>query len=466
MIAESFSENQTKPATLTAELNERLIVFARYPHPGTTKTRLIPLLGKAGAAELQRRMTEYTMAVAASASDGRPRSVEVRYEGGSASLMRRWLGAGLPYRAQQGKDIGARMQDSLKQALDGGADRAVIIGTDIPEINESILNRAFEALRKHDLVLGPAADGGYYLIGVNRRCSGKALSHLFCEISWSTDRVLAQTLARAQLERIAYHLLETLHDVDRPGDLYVWGRCPGSRRHRSLPISISIIIPTLNETACLAHTLSAVGDRPGVEIIVVDGGSTDDTRRLAASEEAVVLLAAPPKARQMNAGAAVAQGDILLFLHADTRLPNAFEKTVRICLREPHVALGAFRLQIDHASGWLQVIESAANWRSQFLKMPYGDQALFLTKSVFQDLGGYSDMPIMEDFDLVRRCQKYGRIAIAPDAVITSARRWQHLGITRTWLINQAIVFGYMVGISPRRLAAWYRHKPDPGRRR
>jgi rSAM/selenodomain-associated transferase 2 len=170
----------------------------------------------------------------------------------------------------------------------------------------------------------------------------------------------------------------------------------------------------------------------------------------------------------MNAGAALAIGDVLLFLHADTRPPQDFDIHVREVLARPGVSAGAFRLGIDAPGGRLRFIEAVANIRSRFLGMPYGDQALFMAAEVFAAIGGYPDQPIMEDFELVRRLQRRGGIAIAPKAVATSPRRWLNVGVSKTWLINQSIVVAYLIGISPVRLAEWYRrekgrHSPGVG---
>ena len=149
---------------MSGKFKEHLIVFTRYPEPGTAKTRLIPLLGADGAADLQRKMTEHTLLQVKRLSTQRALSVEIRYEGGNKNLMQTWLGQNFEYRPQSSGDLGQRMKRSFEDAFGAGATTAVIIGTDIPEITEGIIEKAFVVLQQKNMALGPAKDGGYYLI--------------------------------------------------------------------------------------------------------------------------------------------------------------------------------------------------------------------------------------------------------------------------------------------------------------
>ena len=137
-------------------------------------------------------------------------------------------------------------------------------------------------------------------------------------------------------------------------------------------------------------------------------------------------------------------------------MPEGFAQQIVAALDQKGVAAGAFRLSIDSSTRRIRFIETVANLRSRFLRLPYGDQALFMKKSLFEAVGGFADLPIMEDFILVRRLRRRGKIVILPDAVITSPRRWLHFGILRTWLVNQAIIIAFYLGISSQRLARWY----------
>jgi rSAM/selenodomain-associated transferase 2 len=222
-------------------------------------------------------------------------------------------------------------------------------------------------------------------------------------------------------------------------------------------LMISVIIPVLNESAHLASTLQSVQTTAQVEVIVVDGGSSDGTVELARSHGVCVLSSPPGRAAQMNLGATIAQGEVLLFLHGDTRLPARYDRHIQTVLAQPGVIAGAFDLAIEGSAFGLRWVEWGVWWRSRLCQLPYGDQALFLTAETFHNLGGFSELPIMEDFKFVQALKQHGTIAIAAAAVLTSSRRWRNLGVFRTTAINQVIVLGYFVGISSTTLAQWYR---------
>lgn len=220
---------------------------------------------------------------------------------------------------------------------------------------------------------------------------------------------------------------------------------------------ISVIIPVLNEAIAIRSVLLNVAEATNTEIIVADGGSQDETVAIAQSLGVKVIITTAGRANQMNAGAAAATGTILLFLHADTYLPNNFETLIFSALEDSRTIAGAFELRIDAERRGLRLIEKMVNWRSHVLKMPYGDQAIFIRTTVFHEIAGFSNLPIMEDFELMQRLKQRGRIAILPAAVFTSGRRWQKLGVIKTTLINQLIILGYFLGVPPSQLVRWYR---------
>jgi rSAM/selenodomain-associated transferase 2 len=217
---------------------------------------------------------------------------------------------------------------------------------------------------------------------------------------------------------------------------------------------LSIIIPVLNEAQYLANTL--VGLPSEVEKIVVDGGSQDDSIAVAQAAQAIALSSPRGRAIQMNRGAAIATGDHLLFLHADTQLPQNFAQIIPAILEQPTVIAGAFELKIEADLPGIRVVEWGTNLRSRLFQLPYGDQGIFLKRKTFEAIGGFPEQPIMEDFELMQRLKQKGKIAIASEKVITAGRRWQKLGVLRTTWINQKIILAYWLGVSPAELRQWY----------
>ena len=186
---------------------------------------------------------------------------------------------------------------------------------------------------------------------------------------------------------------------------------------------ISIIIPVLNEAAIIEATLEKLTVNPNLEIIVADGGSQDNTLSIARRLGVKTVVTSGGRAAQMNEGAKIARSDILLFLHVDTQLPANFIGLICQTLKQPRVIAGAFELAIDGKDRSLRWVEMLVKLRSHWFSLPYGDQAIFISRRAFEDVVGFPPMPIMEDFALIQRLKKQGKIAIAPGAVMTSARR-------------------------------------------
>lgn len=438
---------------------ERLIVFTRYPEAGRAKTRLIPALGPDAAAQLQREMTRHTLEQARRWERIAGRKVEVRYTGCDAEDMAAIYGADLTYTDQGNGDLGERLQRAFHDAHQSRCDAAVAIGCDCPDLDASGISEAFAALRAHDVVLGPAVDGGYYLIGLT-----DSIPSLFREIDWGTGRVLEQTQAAIRSAGLRATSLNTLGDVDEPEDLALWDRTRERVESGMASPAVSVIIPTLNEGEGISDTIRSLGPDRDLEVIVADGGSTDDTTVIAEGLGARVVKAPRGRARQLNAGAAAATTGVLLFLHADTRLPFGWRKHVEQALARAGTAAGAFRLAFDDAGPALRMIEFGANVRSVWRRMPYGDQAIFMQREQFEAIDGFRDMPVMEDYDLVRRLRRRGRIEVAESAVITSARRWRTEGTWRTTIRHQVAILAYHLGVEPERLARFLR-RPLPASR-
>lgn len=224
-----------------------------------------------------------------------------------------------------------------------------------------------------------------------------------------------------------------------------------------MPINLSVIIPVINEEKNLIKILANLEKHPDIEFIFVDGGSQDNTVKLIKEANFKVILSPIlRRSYQMNLGAENAQGKILLFLHGDTLLPPNYAQIINDTVNQQDFILGAFELNIDSKKSIFRLLEIMVNARSNYLSLPYGDQGIFLKKEVFEKLGKYKDIPLMEDFELVKKAQKQGKIYIAKSAVKTSSRRWDKLGIIKTTLINQLVIMGYYLQISPEKLALFY----------
>ena len=427
-----------------------LILFTRYPLPGEVKTGLIPSLGAQGAAALHRRLILRSLRTAHAACRAAAADLEVHFDGGTEHAMSHWLGDNERFVPQVAGDLGQRMAGAFDQSFRVGSTATVIIGSDCPGLNPDIITTAFARLAEAPVVFGPALDGGYYLIGLSR-----PMPELFRDIRWGTDRALADSVAVLQRRGCEATLLSPLADIDRPEDLSAWHRIAASED--DCLEQVSVIIPALNEERDIAATLGAVGRSPRHEIIVVDGGSTDATVQCANEAGVTVLTSKPHRARQMNAGAARATGGALLFLHSDTILPPGWAEVVSRTLSAPGVAGGAFRFGIAGNFPGKSFVEWTTYLRSRWLQRPYGDQGLFLPRALFEEMGGFADLPIMEDYEFAIRLRRRGRIITAGEAALTSGRRWQTLGVLRTTLHNQWMLAGYHLGVNPQKLATRYR---------
>lgn len=228
-------------------------------------------------------------------------------------------------------------------------------------------------------------------------------------------------------------------------------------------MSLSIIIPALNEADGIAATLDSLQPlrRRGVEVIVADGGSSDNTAALARERADQVLTAEPGRARQMNAGAAAARGEILCFLHADSRLPEGADGLIVEGLARSRRSWGRFDVSIAGTHPMLRVIAQLMNWRSRLTGIATGDQGLFLTRSLFEAAGRFPDIALMEDIALTRQLKRYGPPLCIAHRLTTSGRRWEKHGLWRTVLLMWRLRLAYWLGADPDRLALRYaRHKP------
>ncbi|MGH7825768.1 MAG: TIGR04283 family arsenosugar biosynthesis glycosyltransferase [Candidatus Binatia bacterium] len=219
---------------------------------------------------------------------------------------------------------------------------------------------------------------------------------------------------------------------------------------------ISVIIPVLNEEKTIRAAVGAVTSLRPHEVIVVDGGSTDRTREICAELGATLLASRPGRALQMNQGARRASGDVLLFLHADTRLPLSAFDDIRAALKNPRSVGGRFDVKLDNDRWLFRIVGVMISLRSRLSRVATGDQGIFVRREVFERIGGYPEVPFMEDIAFSRALKRTGRVACLRSRVITSARRWEMEGVGRTIMKMWTLKSLYLLGVSPLRLKRFY----------
>lgn len=222
-------------------------------------------------------------------------------------------------------------------------------------------------------------------------------------------------------------------------------------------ISISVVIPTLDEAGTIVATLRRLAGQGADEVVVVDGGSRDETAALARGERVRVVSAPRGRGVQQNRGAAATTGDVLLFLHADCWLdPGALTALRRFIAANPRVPGGCFRMRVAAVAPSFRIIDTAAQFRAGLLGIPYGDQGIFVLRSVFARVGGFPAVALMEDVILALALRRRGRLAVLPPRIHVSPRRWQHQGILRQTLRNTCLILSAALGVPPRILERFY----------
>lgn len=222
---------------------------------------------------------------------------------------------------------------------------------------------------------------------------------------------------------------------------------------------ISIIIPTLNEAQHIESTLRCLEPlrKKGHEVIVIDGGSQDSTIQLAAATADAVITSVPGRAQQMNAGARAAKGDVLWFLHADTRVPVDAAEQISQALTNPNNYWGRFDIRLSGRHFLLRVVERLMNLRSCVSGIATGDQGIFVRRACFEAIGGFPQIPLMEDVELSKRLKKWSRPCCIHHKLVTSSRRWEKHGVVRTILLMWRLRLAYALGVSADKLAPLYK---------
>jgi rSAM/selenodomain-associated transferase 2 len=226
-------------------------------------------------------------------------------------------------------------------------------------------------------------------------------------------------------------------------------------------VRLSVIIPALNEAACIARAVDSAWRAGACEVLVADGGSSDATQQIAAEHRAHVIDSPPGRAKQQNAAARQASGDVLLFLHADNFLAGDITSQIESALRTSTRQHGALRQRIEADGPVYRLLERSNAERVRWIGLPYGDQAIFLCRDAFFAAGGFADEPIMEDVLLMQRLRRRSWPLLLPGPVHVSARRWQRNGVVGQTLRNWSLLAAFSVGVSPQRLVRYYPRHVD-----
>lgn len=384
-----------------------LAVFARYPEPGKVKTRIARRLGGERACRIYKGMLERLLARHRGRSYDLVVFLTPPEKAASFSRENRVLTLD-----QQGEDLGERMADAFRRLL-RKYEGVAVAGSDVPGLTPARVEEAFAGTTRADVVLGPCPDGGYYLI------ASRQTPEAFADIPWSTPDVLERTVARLRSRGQSLLLLPEERDVDEVEDLHLLGP------------QASVIIPITGGDEPEDRSYHAFN-----ECVVVDGGAVQGIGERARAKGARVIASPRGRAVQMNMGAQAAKGDVLLFLHADTKLPPNAEKLVLRAIERGAIG-GCFETAFDEQGALLRMGDAWRNLRARWLGEFYGDQSIFIRRDVFFRIGGFRDLGVMEDYDLCLRMRHAGRLAYIPARAHTSARRYIRKGIVRTWLKDQ-----------------------------
>ncbi|MBT4153602.1 MAG: DUF2064 domain-containing protein [Candidatus Magasanikbacteria bacterium] len=343
-------------------------------------------------------------------------------------------------------------------------ERVIIVGSDIPWVTQQIIEASFSLLDTHDATIIPTIDKGYGLIGM------RTYVDLFTDISqWksrASDYNLAtETIALAEKKGKSLRVQEEVFDIDEVEDISLLAEHIDEYPHmrnvdaflekQPIPFKVSIVIPTYNEEANIAQVVSA-HTHAGIEIIVADGGSTDATVSLATNAGATIITSDGGRGGSLRAGAKAASNDLLLFLHADTVLPKGWLKAIQHAITEGAVG-GAFKLSFNNSHWFYTGGAAYANMRARVCSAYHGDQAMFILRSVYESIGGFPDVPIMEDVMLSKKMKKAGKTNQVPLSVISSDRRIKNYGRIKSTFRYFLMKSLFYFGASPSLLTKIYR---------
>ncbi|MFH1930329.1 MAG: TIGR04283 family arsenosugar biosynthesis glycosyltransferase [Pseudomonadota bacterium] len=430
-----------------------ILIFMKYPEAGRVKTRLSKSIGREQACNIYQKLVRRTLGMV---SDFKHAHTEIDlflfyYPPESETQLRKAYPGPWKFTPQMSGHLGEKMGNAFNHVFTKGYGHAVLIGTDIADIMTSDIADAFQALNENQAVLGPAQDGGFYLIGLS-----STINEIFNFPNWSTPSVFERTL---NCFHASAHKVRTLckrHDIDEKKDLIYFNSNP------LFQDQISIIIPYLSGTKKLASLVDCLEAQlwPGDEVVLVRGNGSPEWGTKNISPHTRLIFAPKGRGNQLNHGARVAQRNILWFLHIDTAPPPNFGYHIRKLTLIRHMVLGCFELSFNTSSLPLNLISKWTNLRTKYFQLPYGDQGFFCTRRIFYKAGGFKKQFLMEDVDFVRNCKKMGKLLIVPQPIHSSPQRYLTKGVLRASLQNHFLILLYFLGVSDKRLYEFYYKEP------
>lgn len=421
-----------------------VMAFLKAPRLNLVKTRLAGEIGAERALDVYRGMVERQLR-----QIPRGWTVEIHFSPENAQEeMKSWLGSNYSYVAQTGEDFGARLKNGFANAFANGRTHVLAIPGDCPELDTATLFEVMTRLHRADLVLGPANDGGLYLVALRR-----AAGELFERIPWGTPNVLSLVLARAKISGISRELLAPKDDIDDAGTYHgylqrIVNESSGER--------IGIVISALNHAATIGPVIDAARQSFLYSpLVVVDGDSADDTAKIAAARGAQVVSAARSRGRQRRIGAtAVAAADWLLFLHADCVLPGNAQALVAEFIEQPRAQIATFRLQFDSPNPFLRTCAWFTRLSTPWTR--FGNQGILIRRAFYEALGGFPDWALFEDVELLRRARAVTPIHVLRGVMTTAAHRFHERGSVRALWLNARLLARWRTGSSANELAERY----------
>ena len=403
--------------------NNAYVIFTREPVPGHTKTRLMPYYSAEQCAGLHKCfLKDLAHEMKRSGFD-----IIVAYTGGEPAFLRKAFGKNARFIMQRGDDLGQKMENAFADAFDMGYKRVVLTGTDIPELKADTINAAFDMIDLNDIVLGPTADGGYYLIGMS------SLRHEAFDVKlYGVATVFEETVRSIREAGLSVGLADKYSDIDDRDDIADLMNRLRQDRHAAGKhtrdflrenMKISVIIPVFNEEETVKAMIDQLKPfRDELEIVFVDGHSTDGTVEMI-GDEFRVFSCEKSRGRQLNAGAMASCGDVLFFLHCDSVLPKDFVNEIKRCMmKKPY---GCFGVKFDSHNFFMLTNRVISNHRAAIRGIPFGDQGIFIDRKLFFNQGMFQDIPLMEDYEFSLKMKRNGlRPGMTRKRIITSSRRY------------------------------------------